>query len=68
MALGQARENLELARGRYREGVGSAIEVTDAELAITTAETAGIRAQLDSEIALARLQRAMGLVRADVAP
>lgn len=68
VALGQARENLELARGRYREGVGSAIEVTDAELAITTAETAGIRAQLDSEIALARLQRAMGLVRADVAP
>ncbi len=66
VSLTQARENLELARGRYAEGVGSPIEVTDAELSLASAESARVRAQYDFEIAVARLQRSTGQIRTEV--
>lgn len=55
-----ARENRTLATGRYQEGVGNSIEVTDAQSQALDAETAHIQAVYDYYIALARLDRAVG--------
>lgn len=55
-----AGEGRTLAEGRYREGVGSIIEVTDAQSQSLDAETAHIPAVLEYRIALARLDWAMG--------
>lgn len=55
-----SRENLSLAEGRYQEGVGSIIEVTDAQSQALDAETAHIQAVYDYYTALARLDRAIG--------
>lgn len=55
-----ARENQTLAMGRYQEGVGSIIEVTDAQSQALDAETANIQAVYDYHTALARLDRAVG--------
>jgi len=55
-----AKENLELALGRYQVGVGSIIEVTDAETLYTDAQTTYIRTIYDYKIADAQLARAMG--------
>jgi outer membrane protein len=56
----QARENLELAEGRYEVGVGPLIDVTDAQLALTRAESESIQAIVDFKLAEARLRKAMG--------
>lgn len=55
-----AEENRILAMGRYQEGVGSIIEVTDAQSQALEAETAHIQAAYDYQTALARLDRAVG--------
>ncbi|MBI2360252.1 MAG: TolC family protein [Deltaproteobacteria bacterium] len=55
-----AKENLDLANGRYQVGVGSIIEVTDAETTYTSAQTDRIRALYDYKIAEAQLGKAMG--------
>jgi outer membrane protein len=55
-----AKENVDLARGRYEVGVGSIIEVTDAETLYTDAQTTYIRTVYDYKIADAQLARAMG--------
>jgi outer membrane protein len=60
--LTQARENLELAQGRYQVGVGPLIDVTDAELALTQAESENIQAIVDFKLSEARLRKAMGLL------
>jgi outer membrane protein TolC len=60
--LTQARENLALAQGRYQVGVGPLIDVTDAELALTQAESENIQAIVDFKLSEARLRKAMGLV------
>lgn len=54
------RENRNLAMGRYREGVGTIIEVTDAQSQALDAETSHIQAIYDYHTAEARFQRAMG--------
>lgn len=59
-AVRAAKENVDLARGRYQVGVGSIIEVTDAETLYTDALTTNIRAQYAYKIADAQLVRAMG--------
>ncbi len=56
-----ARQNRELAQGRYARGVGSTIEVTDALLAEVDAETEQITALYDYRIAVASLDKAMGV-------
>jgi outer membrane protein len=58
----QARENLALAEGRYQVGVGPLIDVTDAELALTQAESENIQAVVDFKLSEARLRKAMGLL------
>jgi outer membrane protein TolC len=55
-----AKENLDLATGRYQVGVGSIIEVTDAQTLYTDAQTTYIRALYDYKIADAQLIRAIG--------
>ena len=55
-----AKENLDLAQGRYQVGVGSIIEVTDAETLYTDAQTTYIRTVYEYKIADAQLARAMG--------
>ena len=55
-----ANESKALAEGRYQEGVGSIIEVTDAQPQALDAQTANIQARYDYYTALARLDRAIG--------
>ena len=55
-----ANENKLLAEGRYQEGVGSIIEVTDAQSQALEAQTANIQAKYDYYTSLARLDRAIG--------
>jgi len=55
-----AKENLDLANGRYQVGVGNIIEVTDAEALYTSAQTTYVRALYDYKIADAQFQRAIG--------
>ena len=55
-----ADENRSLAEGRYQEGVGGIIEVTDAQSQALDAQTAHIQARYDYFTALARLDRAIG--------
>jgi outer membrane protein TolC len=55
-----AKENLDLANGRYQVGVGSIIEVTDAQTLYTDAQTNHIRSLYDYKIAEAQLMRAIG--------
>jgi TolC family type I secretion outer membrane protein len=61
-----AKENLDLAQGRYQVGVGSIIEVTEAETLYTDAQTTYIRTVYDYKIADAQLARAMGDTRVGV--
>lgn len=56
----KARENLELAQGRYEAGIGPYIEVTDAQLSAVNAETDHIQALYDYQLAVARLLKAVG--------
>jgi outer membrane protein TolC len=60
--LESSRENLALAQGRYQVGVGPLIDVTDAEFALTQAESEHIQAIVDFKLSEARLRKAMGLL------
>jgi len=62
LSIKKARENLELAQGRYEAGIGPYIEVTDAQVASINAETDHVQALYDYQLAAARLVKAMGRV------
>jgi outer membrane protein len=53
-------ENLRLARERYKVGAGDIIEMIDAQVQMTQADTAVIQALYDSSISAATLLRAIG--------
>jgi outer membrane protein TolC len=55
-----ATENLRLAWGRYRAGVGSIIEVTDAQIRFASADLEQVRALFDYRVVEARLDKAIG--------
>jgi len=59
-SLKNARDNLELAQGRYEAGIGAYIEVTDAQVASVDAEINHVKALYDYQLAAARLYKAMG--------
>jgi outer membrane protein TolC len=59
-AIESARENLRLAQGRYDAGVGTILDVTDAQLALTNAEADNVTALADYRIGLATLERVVG--------
>jgi outer membrane protein TolC len=58
--VANAQENLLIAEGQYREGVGTMLEVTDAQTDLLTAEQSHIEALVDQKIAVASLARAVG--------
>jgi outer membrane protein TolC len=60
LAVRQAAENMELANGRYASGVGSPIEITDALVAHSNAQTAQAAAIYDHKIAQASIEKAIG--------
>ncbi len=60
LTVKQAKENLDIANGRYAAGVGNPIEVTDAQVAYSNAKTAYIQALSDYNVAEASLVKAMG--------
>ncbi|TMA42304.1 MAG: TolC family protein, partial [Deltaproteobacteria bacterium] len=55
--LEQGRENLSLAEGRYKTGVGNIIELTDAQVALVSAEASRVQALVGYRTALATLER-----------
>lgn len=57
----QAKENLDIANGRYAAGVGNPLEVTDAEVGLANARTAYIQALYIDKVAQASLEKAMGM-------
>jgi outer membrane protein len=59
-ALAAARERLRLAEGRYTQGIGSIIELSDAQVAVTNAAAQVIAAELNVATARAALLRALG--------
>jgi outer membrane protein len=58
----QAKENLKLAEGRYNSGVGSPIEITDAQINLSNAQITYIQSLSDYNSSLIRLRRAMGVI------
>jgi outer membrane protein TolC len=58
-----AKENYELANGRYQVGVGSPLEITDAEVSLATARSNYIQAVYNYKTAEARIEKAMGASR-----
>ncbi len=65
--LANARENLAIAEEEYREGVGSMMEVIDAETALVAAEENRIEALAGFKIALAVVDRVAGTLGYDAA-
>lgn len=59
-AVTAARAQLQLAEARYTQGLGSQIELADAQQAITTAEGNLVQAQWQLAEAWAQLRRAIG--------
>jgi outer membrane protein TolC len=53
-------ENLRLATGRYEAGAADIIEMVDAQVQMTTAETSLVQARFDQATALAALYRSLG--------
>ena len=59
-ALVNAREQLRLAEGRYTTGVGSIIELGDAQVAVTQQAAQKVQADFDLATARAQLLHALG--------
>ena len=60
LGVRQAKENVELATGRYDAGVGGPLEVTDAIVAQANAEVAYTSALTDYKNAQAAVEKAIG--------
>ena len=56
----QATESLDLVNTRYRLGAASAVEVTDAQVALTSARAEQVKAKFDYQAAVAQLKHACG--------
>jgi outer membrane protein TolC len=63
-AVGQAGRGFEIASREYRAGLGSQLQITDAEVALRQSEFNYARAVYDYLVASARLDAAMGHVPA----
>jgi outer membrane protein len=59
-ALANTRDRLRLAEGRYATGVGSIIELGDAQLALTTTSAQRVQAEYQLYTARAQLLKALG--------
>jgi outer membrane protein len=56
----QAQESVDLIKERYRLGQASAVDVTDAEVALTRARADGVQARFDYHTAIAQIKHAIG--------
>ena len=61
VSVEKAEEDLKIARVRYRAGVGTNLDVMDAQVALTTAKTNYVQSLYDYNTSKASLDRAMGL-------
>lgn len=61
LTVRQATENVELATGRYRAGVGSPLEITDALVGLNNAKVAYTQALTDYKNAQAGIEKAIGV-------
>ncbi len=59
-AVDSAQENFQLSQGRFDAGVANIIELTDAQLALTQAQSNEAQALANYRIAIAQLERAVG--------
>jgi outer membrane protein TolC len=59
----QAEETFKLALGRYNQGVGSSIDVTDAQVTLLNAKTSYIEALYDYNLYYIYLQKAIGTLK-----
>lgn len=59
-ASASAREQLALAEGRYQTGVGNVLELSDAQLALTTALGQQVQSEFQLAVARSQLLRALG--------
>jgi outer membrane protein len=59
-AIESAQENLRLAQGRYDAGVGTILDLTDAQVSLSNAEADNVRALTDYRVGLAVLDRVVG--------
>lgn len=66
--LASAEASTEVARGRYREGVGSILDLLAAQSALETARAEDVRARAGFLISLAALARATGRLELPAAP
>ena len=62
LAVQQARRGFEIASAQYREGLGSQLELTDAEVALRQSEFNYAQAVYDYLVARAELDQATGRV------
>lgn len=67
-AVSAARSELQLAEARYKQGLGSQIELTDAQTAVTTAEGNLVTAEWQLATAWAQLHRAAAVDITKVEP
>jgi outer membrane protein TolC len=67
-AVSAARSELQLAEARYKQGLGSQIELTDAQTAVTTAEGNLVTAEWQLATAWAQLHRAAAVDISKVEP
>lgn len=58
--VSQAKENLDLAEGRYQAGLGTIIDVTTSQTSFTSAQAQEVKAAFDLAAAWAQLQYAIG--------
>jgi outer membrane protein TolC len=61
VARASAQETFQLGQTRYREGVGSIIEISDAQTLLAQAEADVVRQTSTYHLAIAELERAVGL-------
>ncbi len=61
VAVGKAKEDLYIAKEKYTAGTGTNIDVIDAQLALTQAETNHVQALYDYNLNNVRLDKAIGL-------
>lgn len=59
----QAEEAFKLAEARYKEEVGSPIEITDAQVTLLNAQMTYIQSLYDYQVSNVRLQKAMGILK-----
>ncbi len=58
----QAQEALNIAEGRYKQEIGSPIEITDARVTLLSSEVQYIQALYDYQVTSVRLKKAMGVL------